>query len=91
MSPLDHREPGLAGVALADARLLVSVIADGLHVDPLVLELVRRSAPARVVLISDSSPAAAAPAGRYEPPAWRSKVDGTAPCGPRTGGSPAAR
>ena len=66
MSPLDHREPGLAGVALADARLLVSVIADGLHVDPLVLELVRRSAPARVVLISDSSPAAAAPAGRYE-------------------------
>lgn len=65
MAPLDHREPGLAGIALADSRLLVSVIADGLHVDPLMLELVRRSAPARAVLISDASPAAAAPAGRY--------------------------
>jgi N-acetylglucosamine-6-phosphate deacetylase len=65
MAALDHREPRLAGVGLADSRLLVSVIADGLHVHPLVLELVRRSAPARVVLISDASPAAAAPPGRY--------------------------
>jgi N-acetylglucosamine-6-phosphate deacetylase len=65
MAPLRHREPGLAGVALADDRLLVSVIADGHHIDPLVLELIRRAAGDRLVLVSDSTPAAAAPAGGY--------------------------
>jgi N-acetylglucosamine-6-phosphate deacetylase len=65
MAPLHHREPGLAGAALADERLLVSVIADGVHVDPLVLELVRRTAAGRVVLVSDSTPAAAAAPGGY--------------------------
>ena len=43
----------------------VSVIADGAHVDPLVLELIRRAAGPRVVLISDAAPAAEAPPGRY--------------------------
>jgi N-acetylglucosamine-6-phosphate deacetylase len=66
MAPLHHRAPGLAGVALADARAYVGVIADGVHVDPLVLEIVRRAAGARVVLVSDATPAAAAPPGRYE-------------------------
>ncbi|HEU0024817.1 MAG TPA: hypothetical protein VFQ12_09315, partial [Thermoleophilaceae bacterium] len=50
MAPLHHRDPGLVGVALADARVLVGVIADGRHLDPLVLELVRRAAGPRVVL-----------------------------------------
>jgi N-acetylglucosamine-6-phosphate deacetylase len=65
MAPLHHRAPGLAGVALADARALVCIIADGLHVDPLVLELARRAAGPRVILISDATPAAAAPPGSY--------------------------
>ena len=65
MAPLRHREPGLVGVALADRRLLVSVIADGVHIDPLVLELIRRAAADRVVLVSDSTPAAAAGPGGY--------------------------
>jgi N-acetylglucosamine-6-phosphate deacetylase len=65
MAPLHHRAPGLVGVALADIRPLVGVIADGLHVDPLALELVRRSVGPRVVLVSDATPAAAAPAGDY--------------------------
>ena len=66
MAPLHHRAPGLAGVALTDARMAVGIIADGLHVDPLVLELVRRAAAPRVVLVSDATPAAAAPPGVYE-------------------------
>jgi N-acetylglucosamine-6-phosphate deacetylase len=66
MARLDHRAPGLAGVALVDERAYVGVIADGLHVDPLVLELVRRAAGPRVMLVSDASPAAAAPPGVYE-------------------------
>ena len=65
MGPLHHRAPGLAGVALADDRVHVGVIADGVHVDPIVLEIVRRAAGTRVVLVSDATPAAAAPAGRY--------------------------
>ena len=46
-------------------RPLVGIIADGLHVDPLVLELVRRAAGPRVVLVSDATAAAAAPPGGY--------------------------
>ena len=65
MGPLHHRRPGLAGVALTDARAAVCVIADGHHLDPVVLELIRRAAGRRVVLVSDASPAAAAPPGRY--------------------------
>ena len=65
MAPIHHRAPGLAGAVLADDRALVGVIADGRHVDPLVLELVRRAAGPRVILVSDSTPAAAAPPGSY--------------------------
>ena len=66
MAPLHHRAPGLAGVALTDERLWVGVIADGRHVDPVALELVRRTVGARAVLVTDATPAAGAPAGRYE-------------------------
>lgn len=66
MAPLRHRDPGLVGAALVHDSAHVAVIADGHHLDPLVLELVRRASGRRVVLISDSSPAAAAPPGRYQ-------------------------
>jgi N-acetylglucosamine-6-phosphate deacetylase len=65
MAPLRHRAPGLVGVALVDPRVYVGVIADGVHVDPLVLELVRRAAGERAFLVTDATPAAAAPPGRY--------------------------
>ncbi len=65
MAPLGHRAPGLAGVALTDDRVHVSVIADGVHVHPLALELVRRAAGRRTVLVTDATPAAAAGPGRY--------------------------
>ncbi len=63
--PLHHREPGLVGHALLDKRVSLGVIADGLHVAPAVLLMVRKLAGDRVLLVSDSSPAAAAPPGRY--------------------------
>jgi N-acetylglucosamine-6-phosphate deacetylase len=65
MAPLHHRAPGPAGAALVDDRLAIGVIADGRHVDARVLELVRRAAGSRVVLVSDASPAAGAPPGAY--------------------------
>ena len=53
---LHHREPGAIGVALSDDRLCVSVIADGIHVDPRVLRIVwRAKGPSRVVLVTDAT------------------------------------
>lgn len=53
MTPLHHREPGLAGAALDDARLIPTVIADLVHVHPAVLRLIfgRRG---DVALVSDA-------------------------------------
>jgi N-acetylglucosamine-6-phosphate deacetylase len=65
MGPLYHRAPGLAGVALLDERVRVGVIPDARHVDPLVLELVRRCAGERVALVTDATPAAGAGPGRF--------------------------
>lgn len=65
MPPLGHRAPGLVGAALADDRVTPMVIADGVHVDPLVLALVDRAAGERVALVSDATAAAGAPEGRY--------------------------
>jgi N-acetylglucosamine-6-phosphate deacetylase len=61
MSPLHHREPGPIGWGLMNDRVSCDLIADGIHVDPLMLKLVLRAkTPARVALISD----AVAPAGQ---------------------------
>ena len=54
MAPFHHRDPGPAGIALADERLWVTLIADGEHVDPTVVRLVERVAGERLVLVSDS-------------------------------------
>lgn len=79
MGALGHREPGLAGVALVDERIRVGVIADGFHVDPVVLELVRRTAQLRVVLVSDATAGAAAPQGHYELGGTAIETDGAGP------------
>jgi len=53
---LHHREPGALGVALTDDRLTVTLIADGVHVDPRVLRLAWRAKGAeRVVLVTDAA------------------------------------
>jgi N-acetylglucosamine-6-phosphate deacetylase len=64
MGPLHHREPGLAGVALTDERLYAGVIADGLHVDPAVVDLAARSLGDRLSLVTDAVAALGVPAGR---------------------------
>ncbi len=63
MPPLHHRRPGLVGAALASTAVL-GIITDGVHVDPLVLDLVvRRAGVGRVALISDALAAAGVPPG----------------------------
>jgi len=66
MPALDRRAPGPIGVALADRRVTVGLIADGLHVDPLLVEMVWRSAgPGRVSAVTDAIAALGRPPGRY--------------------------
>lgn len=60
MSSLHQRSPGPVGWGLLRDDVSIDVIADGVHVDPLVLKiLLRCKTPARMSLISD----AVAPAG----------------------------
>ena len=54
MPPLEHRRPGPVGALLVDERVTVGLIADGVHVDPLVLGLVARVAAGRVSIVSDA-------------------------------------
>jgi N-acetylglucosamine-6-phosphate deacetylase len=63
MPLLHHRRPGLVGALLGSTATL-GLIADGVHLDPLVVDLVVRAAgPARVALVSDALAAAGAPRG----------------------------
>lgn len=63
MAPLHHRDPGLAGVALTDERLSVGVIADGLHMHPLMVDLAWRALDERLTLVTDAVAALGMPPG----------------------------
>jgi N-acetylglucosamine-6-phosphate deacetylase len=66
MAPLHHREPGLPGALMAEERVTVGLIADGIHVHPSMLALaVRMAGPGRVALTTDQVAAAGSPPGRY--------------------------
>jgi N-acetylglucosamine-6-phosphate deacetylase len=66
MAPLDHREPGLAGAALADARVTILLLPDGLHVHPAVVAFVRRAVGRdRLAIVSDAIGALGLPPGRH--------------------------
>jgi N-acetylmuramic acid 6-phosphate etherase/N-acetylglucosamine-6-phosphate deacetylase len=61
-SPLHHRAPGAPGVALTDPRLFPCLIADGVHVDPAVLQIAFTACP-RAVAVTDSILVAGLPEG----------------------------
>jgi len=65
MPGMTARAPGPVGAALADERVALEVIADGIHVDPTLIAMLFRAAPGRVVLMTDAMAAAAAAPGRY--------------------------
>src|SRR5437763_3136146 len=66
MRPLDHREPGILGAVLTDSRLTADVIADGIHVDSIMVELlVKLKGIENIVLITDGISATGMPDGRY--------------------------
>lgn len=64
MSPLHHRNPGLAGL-MATSRVHYSVIPDGIHLHPSVLTICLRSDPRRCIFITDSIELAGLPDGSH--------------------------
>jgi N-acetylglucosamine-6-phosphate deacetylase len=63
--PLHHREPGVAGQALADHRLTSGLIADFRHVAAPVTAIAFAAAPGRIALVTDAAAAAGMPPGPY--------------------------
>ncbi len=65
MSPLNHREPGVAGAALSSPELSCELIADGFHVHPALMETVARAKGDKLCIITDSVRPAGLPDGEY--------------------------
>lgn len=59
MRPLHHREPGLAGAALEDPRVRLSLIVDGVHLHPAAVRMVwNLKLPKLIALVTDAIAAA---------------------------------
>lgn len=65
MPGLAHRAPGPVGAALDRSDVVLELIADGLHVHPVLVAGLFRLAPGRVALITDAMAAAGAGDGDY--------------------------
>lgn len=66
MRALHHREPGPVPALLADPRVTVELIADGVHLHPAVIRhVVATAGPERVALVTDAMAAAGAGDGAF--------------------------
>jgi N-acetylglucosamine-6-phosphate deacetylase len=65
MRPFEHREPGIAGAALARDDVIVQIINDGVHLAPDTVNLVWHAAAGRVALVTDAMAGAGVPDGPY--------------------------
>lgn len=56
MSPIRNREPGLAGSAIALGSLSAGLVADGIHVDPVTIDIAMRAKrqPGHIFLVTDA-------------------------------------
>ncbi|WP_215907571.1 N-acetylglucosamine-6-phosphate deacetylase [Thalassospira marina] len=66
MSPLAHREPGVAGAAIADKNTWCGLIADGYHVHPAAMQVaVRAKQTGKIMLVTDAMPTVGAKTKRF--------------------------
>jgi N-acetylglucosamine-6-phosphate deacetylase len=65
MRPFGHRDPGLAGAALARKDVVVQIILDGVHLAEETARVAWQSAPGRVALVTDAVAAAGMGDGSY--------------------------
>ena len=54
MSPLHHREPGLPAAVMLHPEVMVSIVADGYHVDFAMIRLAKKLMGERLFLITDA-------------------------------------
>jgi len=67
MREFNHRDPGILGAVLSDDRIWAELIADGVHVDPMVIEiLLRCKGPQKILLVTDAISACGQPDGEYQ-------------------------
>jgi N-acetylglucosamine-6-phosphate deacetylase len=67
MRELHHREPGVVGAALTSPELTVEVIADGIHIHPIVLKMLTQIKESeKLVLITDAMRATGFKEGTYD-------------------------
>ncbi|WJY01409.1 N-acetylglucosamine-6-phosphate deacetylase [Curtobacterium sp. 458] len=65
MPGIHHRAPGPIPAAVADDRVTLELILDGVHVHPSVARMLLAAAPDRVALVTDAMGAAGAADGSY--------------------------
>lgn len=66
MSPLTHREPGVAGAAMADGTTWCGLIVDGYHVHPAAVKIaVKAKAKGKIMLVTDAMPTVGATEKRF--------------------------
>ncbi|MDG4721657.1 MULTISPECIES: N-acetylglucosamine-6-phosphate deacetylase [Thalassospira] len=66
MSPLTHREPGVAGAAMADDNTWCGLIVDGYHVHPAAVKIaVTAKATGKIMLVTDAMPTVGAADKRF--------------------------
>ena len=75
MRDLNHRDPGLIGAAMNDDRVYCELIADTVHVSPLLFPIMARLKSHHLVLVTDSIQLAGLPEGAYDVMGGRYVVD----------------
>lgn len=65
MAPFHHRRPGLVAAALLEDRATLELVCDLHHVHPAAIALVARTAPGRIVLVTDATAATGMPPGTH--------------------------
>lgn len=65
MRPFNHRDPGLAGAALARPDVIVQIIVDGVHLARETVQIAWSSAAGRVALVTDAMAGAGSRDGAY--------------------------
>ena len=67
MRGLHHREPGVVGAALSSTKLIVEMIADGIHLHPIILKMLTQIKESeKLVLITDAMRATGFKEGTYD-------------------------
>lgn len=65
MNPFNHRDPGVIGIALTEPKIFYSVIADGIHLHPVAVQLAWKANPDGLFLVTDAMEALGMPPGTY--------------------------